>query len=98
GRGQGGGEGGGGGVAGSRGGQGGQVPVVEPGVQACRREVRVAQRPYEQLAVGDRAVDPGPLQRVGEQPDGLGSGRRVGDDLGEHRVVVHADGVAAGVP
>ena len=30
-------------------------------------------------------------QRAGEQPGGLGAGRRPGDHLGQHRVVVHAD-------
>ena len=54
-------------------------------------ERRVAQHPDQQVAVGDHAVELGAGQRAGEQPGGLVPGRRPGDDLGEHRVVVHAD-------
>ncbi len=51
---------------------------------------------HEQVPVGDRAVDRRPFQGAGEAADGLRAGGRVGDRLGEHRVVVDADVVAVG--
>ena len=59
------------------------------------QERLVAQDRDQQVAVGDHAVDPGLGERVGEPAGGLLAGRRPGDHLGEHRVVVRRDLVAA---
>ncbi|GAA3097038.1 hypothetical protein GCM10020254_47930 [Streptomyces goshikiensis] len=77
-------------------GEGGEVAVVEAGVEAGGGELRVPQGPYEEFAVGGQPVDPGFGEGPGEGADGLGAGRGVGDDLGEHGVVVDADGVPVG--
>ncbi|OSY53894.1 hypothetical protein BG846_00430 [Streptomyces fradiae ATCC 10745 = DSM 40063] len=75
------------------------MPGVEAGVGAARlRELRVPQGAHEQVPVGDRPVHAGPLQRAGQQAQRLRAGRRVGDGLGEQRVVVDAHGVARRVP
>ncbi len=52
------------------------------------------QHPDEQVPVRHHAVDLGAGQCRGEQPTGLGPGRRPGDHLREHGIVVHTDGVA----
>ncbi len=70
------------------------VAVEERRVGVAGEERRMAQDAHEQVAVGDDAVDAGPLQRAGERPGGLVAGRRVSDHLGEQRVVVDADGGA----
>ena len=49
----------------------------------------MAQDVDEQVPVGPHAVDAGAGQRVGQHARGLPSRRRVGDDLGQHRVVEH---------
>lgn len=72
------------------------MAFVEAGVELPGGELRVPQGPYEELAVGGEPVDAGSGEGVGEGPDGLGAGRGVGDDLGEHGVVVDADGVPVG--
>ncbi len=74
------------------------MAVVEAGVEPGRGELLVPEGPYEELAVGGDAVDPRRGQGAGEGADGLGARRSMGDDLGEHGVVVDPDPVAVGVP
>ncbi len=49
----------------------------------------MAQDVDEEVAVGAHAVNAGAGQRVGQHARGLPPRRRVGDDLGQHRVVEH---------
>src|SRR3954466_7779070 len=72
------------------------VAVEEVGVELAGEERRVAEDPGEVLAVGDEARHPGQLERAAEQLRGVAAGRRVGDDLAQHRVVVDADLAAGG--
>ena len=77
-------------LVGQRRGQLGQaVGVEERGVGGAVEEGRMPQHIHQQVAVGAHAVDAGAGQRVGEHPGGLTTGRRVRDDLGDHRVVEH---------
>ena len=65
-------------LVGERLGERGQaVAVEERRVGVAGEERRMAQDAHEQVAVGDDAVDAGPLQRTGERPGGLGAARRV---------------------
>ena len=76
------------GRVGQRRGQLGQaVGVEERGVGGAVEERRMAQHVDQQVAVGADAVQSGAGQRVGQDRRGLPAGRRVGDDLGQHRVV-----------
>ncbi len=61
--------------------------VEECRVGGAREERRVPQDVDQQVTVRGDAVQPGPGQRIGQDRGGPGSRRRVGDDLGEHRVV-----------
>ena len=80
-------------------------PVSKPpprnvGADVAGQERRVPQDRDQQVAVGDQPVDPGPAQHAGELAGRGLAGRRVGDHLGEHRVVVRRDlaaGLEAGV-
>ncbi len=74
--------------------QRGEVTVEEPGVGCTRDELRVAQRPHQQVAVGGDPVQPRPGQGCSQGGGGLFPGRRVGDDLRQQGVVVRADLVA----
>ena len=77
-------------LVGQRRGQLGQaVGVEERGVGGAVEEGRMPQHVDQQVAVGAHAVHAGAGQRVGEQRRGLTTGRRVRDDLGQHRVVEH---------
>ena len=79
-------------VVGERGGQRGRaVAVEEAGVGGSGHELRVAQGAHQQVAVGGDPVDPRPRPGRGQGGGGLGPGGGVGDDLGQHGVVVGAD-------
>jgi hypothetical protein len=67
------------------------MPLDEVRVQLGRGERRMAQHRQQEPAVGRDPRDPEPLQRPDEPGDGLVARRAVGDDLGEHRIVVHPD-------
>ncbi len=77
-------------LIGQRGGQLSQaMRVEERGVGRAVEESRMAQHVDEKVAVGANPVNAGAGQRVGENARGLTADRRVGDDLGQHRVVEH---------
>src|SRR5918998_5012993 len=71
--------------------RGGRVAVEEAGVCLAGKELRVAQNPAEQVALGGRAGELRAREGSAEPARGLGPGRPVRDHLGEHRVVVDAD-------
>ena len=54
-------------------------------------ERRVGEDAHELVAVGHRAVQAGGGEGAGQGADGAVACRRVGDDLGDHRVVVRGD-------
>jgi hypothetical protein len=70
---------------------GGRVAVEKAGIGLASEELRVAQHPYEQVAVEARAVELRARECAGEPAHGLGPRRPVCDHLCEHRVIVDAD-------
>ena len=72
------------------------VVVEERRRQVAGEKLGVPKNPDQLGTVGGQAVDLRAGQRTGERGAGLEAGATVGDDLGQHRVVVDTDLRAAG--
>ena len=68
----------------------------EAGRKAARLPARMRHQGREERDVVADAVDHERIERVGLRRDRLRAGRRVGDELGDHRIVVERNFAAFG--
>jgi hypothetical protein len=77
-------------------GQAPKIGVDEAGVHRPGREFPAAQKRPQEGEIGLRPDDHGVIELLQHRGQRLGAGRRMNDELGDHRVVVGRDAVAGG--